>query len=276
MLRLLLLLIGLTASLRAGLPAWQTSPRASVLVNGGATMDGDRFAAPVRPAIREHFAGCRSVALVLHASVPEDRDRMEARLQAAFRDVGVPEGRSLHRLDAAAARHWLEAADSIFVGGGETFVLLRDLAGSGQLPLIRRRVLDGAPYFGVSAGSNVAGLIIGTTNDFPVAEIPSREALALLPVSINPHHPLPEEKAEFAGRANKIRWYLRFNPTERVLALGNASMVRLHRGVLRPVAGRTWLYDLQGPRELALGKAVPELSAPGAADQPPVAGAPKP
>ena len=264
MLPRLCLLLVLALPLPAAIPSWQTSPRASVLINGGATMSGDHFAPSVLPAIRGHFAGCRTVALVLHATPPDDRDRMEVRLQEAFRDAGVPEARSLHRMDEAGAKRWLETADAIFVGGGETFVLLRDLAATGQLDLIRRRVLAGAPYFGVSAGSNVAGPVIGTTNDFPVAEIPSRHALALLPVSINPHHPLPEEKGEFATRANKIRWYLRFNPDERVLALGNASMVRLHEGVLRPVAGRAWLYDRKGPRELPLGEPVPELSVPGA------------
>lgn len=247
-----------------GAPAWETSPQASVLVGGGSMMNGDHFADAVLPAMREHYAGRKKVALVLHASHPDDRDRMEARLQRAFAHIGVETAESLHRRDEAGARALLQEADAIFVGGGETFVLLRELRRTGQAAVIRERVLAGVAYGGASAGANVAGLIIGTTNDFPVADIPSRDALALLPVTINPHHPAPEVKAEFDARAGKIKIYLQFNPTETVLGLGNASLLRLHHGKARLVAGRAWLYRSgRGPRELVIGERVPELETSG-------------
>ena len=84
-------------------------------------------------------------------------------------------------------------------------------------------MLAGVPFAGSSAGANVAGLIIGTTNDFPTAEIPTRAAFGFLPATINPHHPLPDAKADYDTRAGKIRGYLRFNPEETVLGLGNAA-----------------------------------------------------
>jgi dipeptidase E len=101
---------------------------------------------------------------------------------------------------------------------------------------------------------------VGTTNDFPVVDVPSREALGFLPATINPHHPLPEEKAEFDGRAVKIRGYLKFNPQDRVLALANAAMVRLHAGQVRLVSGRAWLYLAGSRRELVHDEVVPELA----------------
>lgn len=242
-------------------PTWQTSPRASVLVSGGAMMNGDHFSDAVLPAMREHYAGCKKVALVLHASHPADRDRMEARLAKAFAHLGVPAAESLHRRDDAGALSLLREVDAIFVGGGETFVLVRELARTGQLALIRERTLAGIPYGGASAGANVAGLVIGTTNDFPVADIPSRDAFALLPVTINPHHPLPEPKADWDARAGKIAGYLKFNPNELALGLANAAMVRLHRGETKLVVGRAWLYKVGvPPRELVMGERVPELS----------------
>jgi dipeptidase E len=241
-------------------PVWQTSPKASVLVCGGSMMNGDHFADNVLAAMREHYAGCRNVALVLHASHPADRDRMEARLRTAFAHVGVPAAESLHRHDEAGARKLLESADAFFVGGGETFVLLRELVRTGQLGVIQARTLAGIPYGGASAGANIAGLIIGTTNDFPVADIPSRDALALLPATINPHHPLPATKADYDARAGKIKIYLRFNPDETVLALANASIVRLHAGAAELVAGQAWIYRDGVQRELASGVAIPELA----------------
>lgn len=222
-------------------------------------MNGDHFADRVQPAMRAHYAGCRRVALVLHPTPPAERDRMEARLRTAFAQIGVPAAESLHRRDDAGAKELLRTADAIFVGGGETFVLLAELHRTGQLALIRERVLAGVPYGGSSAGANVAGLVIGTTNDFPVTDVPSREALGLLPVSINPHHPLPAQKADFDARSGKISGYLKFNPGEIVLALANASMLRLHRGRAELVAGEGWLYSSAGRRELVRGEPVPEL-----------------
>ncbi|MEO6244482.1 MAG: Type 1 glutamine amidotransferase-like domain-containing protein [Opitutaceae bacterium] len=243
-------------------PVWQTSPQASVLVSGGAMMNGDHFADRTLPVMRAHYAGCRHIALVLHASHSADRDRMEARLQKAFAHLlgDATKAESLHRRDAAGAREFIAQADGFFVGGGETFVLVAELARTGQMEQIRARVLAGAPYGGASAGANVAGLIIGTTNDFPAADIPTRDAFALLPATINPHHPLPEAKADYAARVGKIKGYLRFNPGETVLALGNASIVRLHGGRAALETGAAWIYTATAVRELKLGEAVPELA----------------
>lgn len=254
--------IGLAGlALRVGAaPLWQTSPRASVLVSGGSMMNGDRFVDSVLVAMREHYAGCRQVALVLHASHPAERDRMEARLRAAFAHVGVPAAESLHRHDEAGARRLLQVADGIFVGGGETFVLLRELTRTGQLQVIRERTLAGVPYGGTSAGANVAGLVIGTTNDFPVTDIPSRDALALLPATLNPHHPLPTAKADYEARVGKIKAYLRFNPDDTVLALANAAIVRWHGGTARLVTGSAWIYREGMTHEVALGAEIPELA----------------
>lgn len=247
----------------AAAPAWQTSASASVLVCGGSMMNGNHFADVVLSVMREHYAGRKSIALVLHASHPDDRDRMEARLQEAFAHIGVPKAESLHRRSDAGASELLETCDAIFIGGGETFVLVRELARTGQMKVIRRRVLAGVPYGGSSAGANVAGLIIGTTNDFPVTDVPSRDALALLPVTINPHHPGSEPKTEFEARGGKIKIYLRFNPEETVLGLGNASIVRLHHGRATLAAGQGWLYRANAaPRDLVVGTAIPELSGP--------------
>jgi dipeptidase E len=222
-------------------------------------MNKDHFADVALPALRAHYAGCKNIALVLHATLPADRDRMEKRLQETFAHLVGAKAQSLHRFDAAGQKALLESADGIFVGGGETFVLLGELYRLGQLDVIRARVAAGVPYGGSSAGANVAGLLIGTTNDFPVAEIPSRKALGIFPAVINPHHPLPATKADFEGRAGKIKIYLQFNPTETVLGIAEKSAVRLHDGRVTLECGQAWLYRAEGARELKLGELVPEL-----------------
>ena len=252
-------LLACAVPLRAA-PAVHTSLRASVMVVGGSMMNGEHFADPVLAGMQEHYAGCRLIALVLHPTPPAERDRVERVLRAAFTHLGLPAVESLHHHDEAGQQALLRRADGIFLGGGETFFMLAELHRTGQLALLRERVLAGVPLCGSSAGANVTGVIVGTTNDFPVVDIPSREGLGFLPATINPHHPRPEEKAEFEGRAVKIRGYLKFNPQDRVLALANAAMVRLHRGQVRLVAGHAWLYLAGGRRELVVNEVVPELA----------------
>ena len=232
----------------------------SVLVCGGSMMNGNHFADTTLAVMREHYAGCRKIALVLYATHPDERDKMEARLREAFVHLGVPAAESLHHYDAAGQRALLESADGIFVGGGETFVLLAELYRAKQLDLIRQRVAAGVPYGGSSAGANIAGLLIGTTNDFPVTDIPTRKALGLLPVVINPHHPLPTVKTDYDARVGKIKIYLQFNPEETVLALANTSVARLRQGQLRLEVGSGWVYSRSGVRALSVGETILDVS----------------
>lgn len=241
----------------SSLAAFAASP--SVLVCGGNMMNGNHFADVALPALRTHYAGCKNIVLVLHATLPADCDKMEKRLQEAFAHINGAKAQSLHHLDAAGQKALLESADGIFVGGGETFVLLGDLYRLGQLDVIRSRVAAGVPYAGSSAGANVAGLLIGTTNDFPVAEIPSRKALGIFPAVINPHHPTPATKPEFEGRVGKIKGYLEFNPTETVLGIAEKSAVRLHDGRVTLECGLAWVYRSGSTRALKPGDEVPEL-----------------
>jgi dipeptidase E len=113
------------------------------------------------------------------------------------------------------------------VGGGNTFRLLQCLHETGLLDAIRERVLAGMPYLGWSAGSNVACPTIRTTNDMPVVEPPSLDALNLLPFQLNPHysdyHP-PGHRGE--TRAERLAEFVALNAGVPVLGLREGSILR--------------------------------------------------
>lgn len=264
-------LAGAAATLPAGLraemsqdglfpggPNFQTSAAASVMVSGGTITKNGRLTDAVRAAHRLQYGSRRKILLVLHASEPARREADEKKMAELFAEDHYAV-ESLHHWSGAEALRKIAEAEAFFVSGGETFLLLRTLMETNQLAALRARVLAGVPYNGTSAGSNVAGINIGCTNDFPVVDVPTRNALGLLPVVINPHHPRATD-ADFAGRANKIRTYLRLNPAETVLGIGNGAVARLHGGQVTIEHGPAFHYHGATMRELKEGP-VPELTA---------------
>lgn len=105
-------------------------------------------------------------------------------LQPTFCEMGY----HLQLLDANDPAKSLKGAEAIFIGGGNTWQLLKDLKDKRLLDVIREAVDGGTPYIGSSAGSNVAGLTIGNTNDMPAADCYGREAMGLVRFNVNPHY----------------------------------------------------------------------------------------
>lgn len=119
--------------------------------------------------------------------------------------------KGIHEYDSATEA--VKDAEAIFIGGGNTFVLLNSLYESGIMGEIQNKVHEGMPYIGTSAGSNVAGRTIMTTNDMPIAYPPSFDAIGLVPFIINPHYLDPDLNSthEVETRETRINEYHTFN-----------------------------------------------------------------
>lgn len=119
-------------------------------------------------------------------------------------------------------------AKAYFTGGGNTFLLVKNLHDKGLISLLKKEVENGKPYLGTSAGSNIGGLNMKTTNDMPIVYPPSFECMGLVPFNINPHYldPTPELKHNGETRETRILEFLSQND-EKVIGLREGNWIRV-------------------------------------------------
>jgi dipeptidase E len=144
------------------------------------------------------------------------------------RERFATEGIEVEGLAEGAGPGAVEAAEAVFVGGGNTFRLLDRLQQDGLLAPLRARALGGMPYMGASAGTNLACPTIRTTNDMPIVEPADFAALDLFPFQINPHYLDPDPGSEHMGetRETRIREYHEENDTP-VVGLREGGWIRV-------------------------------------------------
>ena len=172
------------------------------------------------------FAGVDEIIFVPYArpgGMSHDDYTTTARERFAKMNIAV---RGLHEFEDRATA--VEQAKGVFIGGGNTFVLLHQLYQDSVVERIRNRMADGMPYMGTSAGSNVAGLSIGTSNDMPILHPPSYEAFAAVPFNINPHYPREAPDPTHMGetRDDRINEFHFFNE-QPVVSIREDSMLRV-------------------------------------------------
>jgi dipeptidase E len=206
-----------------------------LLLISNSTLYGSGYLDHAEAEIQDLLGDTKKVLFVPFAL--HDRDEYSAKAQKRFQKLGH-DLTSIHT--AADPRQALNEADAIFIGGGNTFRLLRSLYDFQLLGPIRERVEKGMAYIGASAGSNVAAPTIKTTNDMPIVELPTFTALGLVSFQINPHYLDPDPNSKHMGetREERILQFLEENDTP-VVGLREGAMLRIENAetVLRGSSG---------------------------------------
>lgn len=174
---------------------------ADLLLLSSSTVSGGGYLRHAMGAVEELLGDRRTVHFAPYALA--DHDGYTRRVQAALEPIAV-QVVGLHEVDDPRAA--IEEAGVLFVGGGNSFRLLRDLQRLGLVEPVRRRVDAGALRFmGSSAGTNMACPSLRTTNDMPIVRPTSFECLSLIPFQINPHYPDPDSGSRHMGETRDQR-----------------------------------------------------------------------
>jgi dipeptidase E len=233
-------------------------PRRLLLISTS-TVHGTAYLEHAFEELRDFLGGTSRVLFVPYAL--KDHQAYAARARATFESIGFRLD-SLH--EAPSPAHALERAEAVFTGGGNTFRLLAALHGLDLVDLLRRRAREGMPYSGASAGINLACPTIRTTNDMPIVEPPTLDALGLVSFQINPHYLDPDPASTHMGetRETRIREFHEENATP-VIGLREGAMLRVDGDsiLLRGIAGARIFRRGQEPLEvLPVARLEPFLS----------------
>lgn len=216
------------------LPDESQRQNVNALLLSATTNPGQKSLEHAKADIAKTFGSAKRILLINYASLPDKRDAYEERMKREFAKIGPGYAiESLHAIPAEQRLAAVQSTEGFYVSGGNTFLLLRELYNDGLVTAIRERALQGTPYIGSSAGSNIAGQYIGTTNDFPITDVPTRRSLGLMAANFNPHHPdQGTEEAEFGSRQYKIGEYVAYNRDEVVIGITNRGMLRIQGNTL--------------------------------------------
>ena len=214
-----------------------------LLLISNSTLFGSGYLDHAEAEIRNFLGDLKRVLFVPFALY--DRDTYTLTARDRFKRMGY-EVSSVH--NAVDRFQALSDTGAIFVGGGNTFRLLKTLYDQSLMEPIRQRVARGMPYIGSSAGSNIAGPTIKTTNDMPIVQPPSFDALGLVSFQINPHYLDPDPNSRHMGetREKRLQEFLEENDTP-VLGLREGAMALCENG-------RTVLKGSTGARIFRRGK----------------------
>jgi len=216
-----------------------------ILIASTSTVHGSNFLDYLLPDLEEHFKDATEILFIPYARPGGiSHENYTKKAEEAFSKINKTL-KGLHEF--ANPKEALNSAKGIFVGGGNTFVLVNELYKNDLIATLQKVVLNGIPYLGTSAGSNICGLTMNTTNDMPIVYPPSFKTLGFVPFNINPHYLDPDPSSTHMGetRETRIQEFHKFN-TQPVIGLREGSFLKVTNEDIflkGSLSARIFLYD---------------------------------
>ena len=183
----------------------------NILLASTSTVYGSGFLDYLLPELQHHFKDCKTLLFIPYArSGGMTHEEYTAKVALAFAKINIAV-KGINEFDNPAEA--VQNAEAIFTGGGNTFVLVSQLYKNQVMGVLSEKLKNGTPYLGTSAGSNIAGLTIQTTNDMPIVYPPSFQTLGMIPFNLNPHFIDSEGPDNHMGetREDRIKEFHVFN-----------------------------------------------------------------
>lgn len=194
----------------------------NLIIASTSTLHGGGYLDYILPELEFHFRNCQTILFIPYARPGGiSHDEYTEKVQSAFSQIQKSVV-GIHTFENPAEA--IVHAEGIFTGGGNTFLLVSQLYKNKVMTVLAETLKNGTPYLGSSAGSNIAGLTMQTTNDMPIVYPPDFRTLGMLPFNLNPHYLDADLQSKHMGetRETRIKEFHQFN-TIPVLGLREGS-----------------------------------------------------
>lgn len=175
----------------------------NLLIASTSTLYNDDYLDYLLPELKLLFKNCTTILFIPYAcpgGISHTDYTVKVRIAFAKINIKVV---GLHEFEYPTAA--IENAQGIFTGGGNTFLLVSKLYHYNVIKKLKETLLSGTPYLGTSAGSNIVGISMQTTNDMPIIYPPSFDTLGLLPFNLNPHYIDADAQSNYMGETRETR-----------------------------------------------------------------------
>lgn len=198
----------------------------NLIIASTSTLHNGGYLEYLLPELSIHFNNASTIVFIPYARPSGiSHDEYTEKVRQAFSKINI-KVKGLHEFEDP--KEAIKQAEGIFTGGGNTFLLVTQLYRYDLMTLLAETLKKGTPYLGTSAGSNITGLTMQTTNDMPIIYPPSFQTLGMIPFNLNPHYLDPDSNSTHMGetRETRIKEFHQFN-TLPVLGLREGSWLEV-------------------------------------------------
>jgi dipeptidase E len=231
------------------------------IIASTSTLHGGEYLDYLLPELQIHFKNCKTLLFIPYARPGGlSHEAYTQKVGLAFAKINLSV-KGIHEFENPAEA--IANAEGIFTGGGNTFLLVTALYQNKIMTVLAETLKKGTPYLGTSAGSNICGLTMQTTNDMPIIYPPSFQTLGIIPFNLNPHYLDPDTQSTHMGetRETRIKEFHQFN-TLPVLGLREGSWLVVKGNTITlkgDLAARLFLQH-KNPEEIETGSDLSNLN----------------